>query len=43
VNRLVLTHFKQATSDDLAEIETDVRRDYPGPVALSNDGDTFEF
>jgi ribonuclease Z len=43
VKRLVLTHFKQTTPADLSEIETDVRRDYPGPVALSNDGDAFEF
>jgi ribonuclease Z len=43
VRRLVLTHFKQTTPEALAEIEADVRRDYPGPVALSNDLDTFEF
>ena len=39
--RLVLTHFRRTTADDLAEIECDVRRDYIGPVELSNDGDTF--
>jgi ribonuclease Z len=43
VDRLVLTHFKQTTPEILAEIEHDVRRDYPGPVELSNDLDTFEF
>jgi ribonuclease Z len=43
VKRLVLTHFKQTTSGALAEIEADVRRDYPGPVELSNDLDEFEF
>ena len=43
VKRLVLTHFKQTTPEVLAEIEADVRRDYAGPVALSNDLDVFEF
>jgi len=43
VERLVLTHFRQTTPEVLAEIETDVRRDYPGPVELSNDLDAFEF
>ncbi len=43
VKRLVLTHFKQTTSEALAEIESDVRRDYAGPLALSNDLDAFEF
>lgn len=42
VKRLVLTHFKQTTPETLTEIEADVRRDYAGPVALSNDLDTFE-
>jgi ribonuclease Z len=43
VKRLVLTHFKQTTPEVLAEIEADVRRDYTGPIELSNDLDTFEF
>jgi ribonuclease BN (tRNA processing enzyme) len=43
VKRLVLTHFKQTTPEALAEIEADVRRDYAGPVELSNDLDVFEF
>jgi ribonuclease BN (tRNA processing enzyme) len=43
VDRLVLTHFKQTTPAALAEIEADVRRDYAGPVELSNDLDAFEF
>jgi ribonuclease Z len=43
VERLVLTHFRRTTPDALAEIETDVRRDYAGPVELSNDLDVFEF
>jgi ribonuclease BN (tRNA processing enzyme) len=43
VKRLVLTHFKQTTPEVLAEIEADVRRDYAGPIALSNDLDAFEF
>jgi ribonuclease BN (tRNA processing enzyme) len=42
-DRLVLTHFRQTTPDALAEIEADVRRDYKGPIELSNDLDTFEF
>jgi ribonuclease Z len=42
VQRLVLTHFKQTTPAALAEIEDDVRRDYAGPIALSNDLDSFE-
>jgi len=41
--RLVLTHFRQTTPAALAEIEADVRRDYAGPVELSNDLDAFEF
>jgi len=40
--RLVLTHFRQTTPAALAEIEADVRRDYRGPVELSNDLDEFE-
>jgi ribonuclease Z len=40
--RMVLTHFRQTTPETLAEIEADVRRDYKGPVELSNDLDTFE-
>jgi ribonuclease Z len=43
IERLILTHFRQTTPEALAEIETDVRRDYSGPVALSNDLDAFEF
>ncbi|HEU0218800.1 MAG TPA: MBL fold metallo-hydrolase [Stellaceae bacterium] len=43
VDRLVLTHFRQTTQAVLAEIESDVRCDYAGPVELSNDLDTFEF
>jgi ribonuclease Z len=43
VKRLVLTHFKQTTPEALAEIGSDVRRDYAGPVELSNDLDAFEF
>jgi ribonuclease BN (tRNA processing enzyme) len=43
VGRLVLTHFRQTTPEALAEIETDVRRDYAGQVELSNDLDMFEF
>ena len=43
VKRLVLTHFKQTTPEALAEIQADVRRDYVGPAALSNDLDAFEF
>src|SRR5215469_15170537 len=35
VERLVLTHFRQTTPEALDEIAADVRRDYPGPVALS--------
>ena len=42
VDRLVLTHFRQTTPRALAEIEDDVRRDYPGPVELSNDLDAFD-
>jgi ribonuclease Z len=42
VERLVLTHFRQTTPDALAEIESDVRRDYTGPIELSNDLGTFE-
>lgn len=41
-DRLVLTHFRQTTPASLAEIEEDVRRDYPGPVELSDDLDEFE-
>ena len=41
--RLVLTHFRQTTPAALAEIAADVRRDYAGPVELSNDLDEFEF
>ena len=41
--RLVLTHFRQTTPAALAEIEADVRRDYAGPIELSNDLETFEF
>lgn len=42
--RLVLTHFnKQTTKEMLAEIAADVRRDYAGPVELSNDLDSFSF
>jgi ribonuclease Z len=40
--RLVLTHFRQTTPAALAEIEADVRRDYAGPIELSNDLDEFE-
>ena len=43
VRRLVLTHFKQTTPEILAEIERDVRSDYAGPLALSNDLDIFAF
>ena len=43
VERLVLTHFRRTTPEALSEIEADVRRDYPGPLALSNDLDEFEF
>lgn len=43
VKRLVLTHFKHAAPSELAEIEADVRRDYGGPVELSNDLDEFSF
>jgi ribonuclease BN (tRNA processing enzyme) len=42
-DRLVLTHFRQTTPAALVEIEADVRRDYKGPVELSNDLDEFEF
>lgn len=41
VKRLVLTHFKHPTALELAEIEAEVRRDYAGPVHLSNDLDEF--
>jgi ribonuclease BN (tRNA processing enzyme) len=43
VKRVVLTHFRQTTQAALTEIESDVRRDYAGPVELSNDLDAFEF
>ena len=43
VGRLVLTHFRQTAPAALSEIADDVRRDYAGPVALSNDLDTFKF
>jgi ribonuclease Z len=43
VRRLVLTHFKKTDDAALAEIAADVRRDYAGPVELSNDLDKFEF
>jgi ribonuclease Z len=43
VERLVLTHFRRTTAEALDEIAADIRCDYPGPVALSNDLDEFEF
>ena len=42
VKRLVLSHFRATTPEVLREIEEDVRRDYPGPVALANDLDDFD-
>ena len=42
VKKLVLTHFRAMTPAMLAAIETDVRRDYSGPVFLANDLDEFE-
>lgn len=41
VKHLVLTHFKSVTREGLAEIEADVRRDYAGPIDLSNDLDEY--
>jgi ribonuclease Z len=43
VKRLVLTHFKSLTPQELTEIEADVRADYSGPIELSRDLDEFVF
>lgn len=39
----VFTTMHRYHDAEVAEIEADVRRDYVGPVALSNDLDAFEF
>lgn len=37
VEHLVLTHFRQMDAEELAEIEADVRRDFPGRLSISSD------